>query len=167
MGVAWRDGLDGLEQFALCRKGQLLFGGVPGDRRAGMDGTGWQQQLSNIGSLLGQLRERHCARLTVIWDNAPAYFGEASEGVPADAGSEHCGCLTCRVTVRTSMPTRQSGAGPGRRRSLNLCLTTPGQGAKAGRQLPRWSGQPERGGHQRRCRTVLQSRASVLPRDSH
>ena len=38
----------GLDQPALGRKGQLLFGGVPGNRRGGMDGTGGQQQLCNL-----------------------------------------------------------------------------------------------------------------------
>ena len=34
----------------LWREGQLLFGGVLGDRRGGMDGTGGEQQQRNLGS---------------------------------------------------------------------------------------------------------------------
>ena len=48
-GAAWRAGLGGLKQPALWREGQLLLGGVPGDRRGGVDGAGGEQQLRNIG----------------------------------------------------------------------------------------------------------------------
>ena len=43
----------GLEQSEVRREGQLLLGGVLGDRRGGVDGAGGEQQLRNIGSLLG------------------------------------------------------------------------------------------------------------------
>ncbi len=52
-GCCGRAGLGGLDQPALRREGQLLFGGVLGDRRGGMDGTGGEQQLRNIGSFPG------------------------------------------------------------------------------------------------------------------
>ena len=48
MGAQRRASPGGLDQPALGRKGQLLFGGVPGNRRGGMDGTGGQQQLCNL-----------------------------------------------------------------------------------------------------------------------
>ena len=53
VGVAGRASLGGLEQPALRRKGQLLLGGMPGDGRGGLDGTGGEQQLRNLGCLLG------------------------------------------------------------------------------------------------------------------
>ena len=42
----------GLDQSALRGEGQLLLGSVPGDGGGGVDGTGGQQQLRNIGCLL-------------------------------------------------------------------------------------------------------------------
>ena len=42
-------GFGGLEQPALRREGQLLFGGLFGDGRGRMDGTGGKQQLRNLG----------------------------------------------------------------------------------------------------------------------
>ena len=102
---------------------------------------------SNSGTsaaFLGQLRERHSGRLNVIWDNAPAHRGEAVREYLRTPGL-NLGCLTCQVTVRTSMPVRRSGAGPGRRRPGTM-PGDQGQGAGAGWQLPRWSGQPERRG---------------------
>ena len=51
VGAAGRAGLGGLEQPALWREGQLLFGGLLGDRRGGMDGTGGEQQQRNLGRL--------------------------------------------------------------------------------------------------------------------
>ena len=41
------------QQPALWGEGQLLFGGLPGDRRGGVDGTGGQQQLRNLSRLPG------------------------------------------------------------------------------------------------------------------
>ena len=46
-----RAGFGGIDQPALWRKGQLLLGGMSGDGRGGMDGTGGQQQLRNLGRL--------------------------------------------------------------------------------------------------------------------
>ena len=43
--------LVGLEQPEVRGEGQLLFGGVPGDGRGGMDGTGGQQQQRDLGCL--------------------------------------------------------------------------------------------------------------------
>ena len=46
-----RAGFGGIDQPALWRKGQLLLGSMSGDGRGGMDGTGGQQQLRNLGRL--------------------------------------------------------------------------------------------------------------------
>ena len=122
---------------------------------------------SNSGTsaaFLGQLRERHSGRLNVIWDNAPAHRGEAVREYLRTPG------LNLRLfNLPGYSPDFNADeavwAGLGRRRPGTYAWG-PRSGAGAGRQLPRWSGQPERGG-KRRCRTVLQSRASALPRDSH
>ena len=42
-----------LQQSAVWRESQLLFGGVSGDGRGGMDGPGGKQQQRNLGSLFG------------------------------------------------------------------------------------------------------------------
>ena len=42
-----------LQQSAVGRESQLLFGGVSGDGRGGMDGPGGKQQQRNLGSLFG------------------------------------------------------------------------------------------------------------------
>ena len=44
-------GLGGLDQPSLWGEGQLLFGGVPGDRRCGVDGTARQRQRRDLGCL--------------------------------------------------------------------------------------------------------------------
>ena len=77
MGAPGRTGPGGLDQPAVRREGQLLFGGVLGDGRGGMDGTGGQQYSGTSVAFLEQLRRRHGGRLNVIWDNAPAHRGEA------------------------------------------------------------------------------------------
>ena len=42
-----------------------------------MDGPGGQQQLRDLGCLLGAVAGEASGRLNVIWDNAPAHRGEA------------------------------------------------------------------------------------------
>ena len=51
VGAQGRTRPGGLDQSALRREGQLLLGSVPGDGGGGVDGTGGQQQLRNIGCL--------------------------------------------------------------------------------------------------------------------
>ena len=83
----------------------------------------WMELEGNSNSetsavFLGQLRERHCGRLNVIWDNAPAHRGEAVREYLGTPGLHlslvnprfHEGRL-CQAIVRTSMPMRRSGAG--------------------------------------------------------
>ena len=77
----------GLDQPALGRKGQLLLGGVPGNRRGGMDGTGMGNSNSaTSATFLRQLREQHAGPLTVIWDNSPAHRGDALRAYLATPG---------------------------------------------------------------------------------
>ena len=46
-----------LQQSAVWRESQLLFGGVSGDGRCGMDGTGGKQQQRNLGSFFGPVAQ--------------------------------------------------------------------------------------------------------------
>ena len=77
-------GLGGLQQPALWREGQLLLGGVPGDRRGGVDGAGGEQQRRNLGCLSGATEgeapwaaERHLGqRSGAPWRGA--------QGIPED-----------------------------------------------------------------------------------
>ena len=85
MGARRRTCSGGLDQPALRREGQLLFGGVPGDGREpalAKAGVEWMELEGNSNSgtsvaFLAQLRERRPRPLRVIWDNAPAHRGEA------------------------------------------------------------------------------------------
>ena len=51
--VFTRASIGGLDQPEIRREGQLLFGGVRGDWRSGVDGTGGQQQRRDLGGLSG------------------------------------------------------------------------------------------------------------------
>ena len=75
----------GLDQPAVWREGQLLFGGVPGDGRGGMDGTGGQQQQWDLGCLPGTTeRKASGADAGHLGQRAgPSWRGDA--GVPQDA----------------------------------------------------------------------------------
>ena len=90
-------------------------------------------------AFLTQLRERHSGALNVIWDNAPAYRGEA---------------------VREYLQTPELNLRLG-----NLCL---GSKAKVQERVGNFlAGLTYRKEEvKRRCRTVLQSRAEALLRDS-
>ena len=115
---------------------------------------------SNSGTsvaFLTQLKEKHPGPLRVIWDNAPAHRGE-----------------TVREYLRTPEPElrlvnpREYGGGHWQ--------SVPGEQGGGAEPAPAWAG--ERVGKflaglssrkdevRRRCRTVLQSRAETLPRDS-
>ena len=83
-------GFGGFHQPKLRGEGQLLLGGVFGDRRGGVDGAGGKQQLGRLGrlpeategeasqALEGDLGQ--CSR--------PSWGGDA--GIPADARSGGC-----------------------------------------------------------------------------
>ena len=86
VGAAWRVGLGGLEQPALRREGQLLFGGLFGDGRGRMDGTGGKQQLRNLGGL-PEANEAEALRSAGgdLGQRAGAPW-RGGAGVPLDAG---------------------------------------------------------------------------------
>ena len=77
-----------LQQSAVWRESQLLFGGVSGDGRGGMDGPGGKQQQRNLGSLFGPVAPEALWAAQVIWDNAPAHRGEAVREFEAWPGAE-------------------------------------------------------------------------------
>ena len=122
---------------------------------------------SNSGTsvaFLEQLRWRHGGRLNVIWDNAPAHRGEAMRSYLKTPG------LNLRlVNLPSYSPdfnadeaiwgwAREEATG-------NLCLgTRAAVQARVGRFLDGLAGRRDE--VRRRCRTVLQSRAEALMRDS-
>ena len=123
---------------------------------------------SNSGTsaaFLGQLRERHGGRLNVIWDNAPAHRGEAVREYLRTPG------LNLRlVNLPSYSPdfnadeaiwgwAREEATG-------NLCLgTRAAVHERVSNFLAGLAGRKEDVKH--RCRTVLQSRADTLLRNSH
>ena len=91
MGAPGRASLGGLDQPALRREGQLLFGGVLGDRPGGVDGTGGEQQLRNVGSLPGAVEgeaQRSAERDLGQRAGPP---GRGGAGMAGQARSESCG----------------------------------------------------------------------------
>ena len=120
---------------------------------------------------LTQLKEKHPGPLRVIWDNAPAHRGEAVEYLRTpelelrrEPPCQARGRL-CRATARTATPMRLSGVGR-ERRPLAICAWAAGRRCRSG-SANSWPGLSSRKDEvRRRCRTVLQSRAETLPRDS-
>ena len=122
---------------------------------------------SNAGTSVGflkQLREKHPGPLRVIWDNAPAHRGEAMREYLRTPGLE-----LRLVNLPGYSPdfnadepiwgwAREEATG-------NLCLgSRPVVQEKVGKFLAGLSSRKDE--VKRRCRTVLQSRAETLPRDS-
>ena len=122
---------------------------------------------SNAGTsaaFLGQLRERRLGPLNVLWDNAPAHRGEAVRGFLATPG------LGLRLVnlpgYSPDFNADEAVWGWAREEAtVNLCL-----GSRAAVQervgnflagLASWRDEVRR-----RCRTVLQSKAAALLRDS-
>ena len=123
---------------------------------------------SNSGTsaaFLGQLRERHSGRLNVIWDNAPAHRGEAVREYLRTPG------LNLRLFnlpgYSPDFNADEAVWGWAREEATgNLCLGTKVKvQERVGSFLVGLANRKEE--VKRRCRTVLQSRASALPRDSH
>ena len=122
---------------------------------------------SNAGTsetFLRQLRERHLGPLNVIWDNAPAHRGEALREYLRTP------CLALRlVNLPGYSPdfngdeaiwgwVREEATG-------NLCLGSKAKvQERVGRFLAGLASRKEE--VKRRCRTVLQSKAEALVRDS-
>ena len=129
---------------------------------------------SNAGTsaaFLMQLKERHPGPLNVIWDNAPAHRGEAVREYLRTPGLAlrlvnprfHEGRL-CRATARTS--TEMAIWGWAREEATgNMCLGTKTRvQERVSHFLAGLVGRKEE--VKRRCRTILQSRAQSLLRDS-
>ena len=122
---------------------------------------------SNSGTsaaFLEQLRERHSGQLNVIWDNAPAHRGEAVREYLRTPG------LELRLVNLPGYSPDFNGDeaiwGWAREEATgNLCL---GSRAKVQERVGSFlAGLASRSGEvKRRCRTVLQSRAEALLRNS-
>ena len=132
-----------------------------------MDGTGGQQQPRNLAVLLAQLRERHPGPLNVIWDNAPAPLRQAQEW---RAVREYLWTPGLRlVNLPGYSPdfnadeaiwewAREEATG-------NLCLgSRVAVQERVGDFLAGLANRKDE--VQRRCRTILQSRAEALLRAS-
>ena len=118
---------------------------------------------SNSGTsaaFLDQLRKGHAGPLNVIWDNAPAHRGEAVREYLRTPELELR--LMNLPGYSPDFNADEAIWGWAREEATgNLCLGTKALVQAEGRQLPGRTGQPERRG-ERRCRTVLQSRAEAL-----
>ncbi len=170
--VSTRAGFGGLQQPALWRKGQLLLGGVPGDRGSGVDGAGREQQLRNIGRVPETVKReaRRAAecdlgqRTGAPWrvgagvpagtrpglaaDEPPFSRGQALPGYSPDGGADEAIWGWAREEA-----------------TGNLCLGTKALvKERVGNFLASLASRKEE--VKRRCRTVLQSRAEGLLRDS-
>ena len=116
-------------------------------------------------AFLGRLRESHGGRLNVIWDNAPAHRGEAVREYLLTPG------LNLRLMnlpgYSPDFNADEAVWGWAREEATgNLCLGTKALvQEKVGHFLEGLSGRKEE--VKRRCRTILQSRADTLLRDSH
>ena len=130
----------------------------------------WMELEGNSNSetsagFLKQLRERHGGRLNVIWDNAPAHRGEAVREYLGTSG------LNLRLINLPSYSPDFNGDeaiwGWAREEATgNLCLGT--RAAVQERVNSFLAGLNDRKGEvKRRCRTILQSRAEALVRNSH
>ena len=154
-----------LEQPEVRREGQLLFGGVFGDRRGGMDGAGGEQQLRNIGSLPGTVAGEAQRSSERDLDNAPAHRGEAVREYLRTPG------LNLRLFnlpgYSPDFNADEAVWGWAREEATgNLCLGTKVKvQERVGSFLVGLANRKEE--VKRRCRTVLQSRAGTLLLDSH
>ena len=130
----------------------------------------WMELEGNSNSetsagFLKQLRERHGGRLNVIWDNAPAHRGEAVREYLGTPG------LNLRLINLPGYSPDFNGDeaiwGWAREEATgNLCLGT--RAAVQERVDNFLAGLSNRKGEvKRRCRTILQSRAEALVRNSH
>ena len=172
MGAERGTGPGGLQQSQVRREGQLLLGGVSGDRRGGVDGTGGEQQRRNIGDLpeategdaLWAIERDLGQRAGAPWRGV--------EGVPADA---------MPGAAAGEPPFSRGQALPGyspdfngdeaiwgwarEEATGNLCLGSRSKvQERVGSFLAGLASRKEE--VKRRCRTVLQSKAEALVRDS-
>ena len=129
----------------------------------------WMELEGNSNSatsavFLRQLRERHAGPLNVIWDNAPAHRGEAVREYLRTPGL----CLRLMNLPAYSPDFNADEAVWGWVREEatgNLCLGTKSRvQERVGNFLAALVSRTDE--VKRRCRTVLQSRAETLPRDS-
>ena len=134
-----------------------------------MDGPGGKQQQRNLGSLFGPVTPEHSGPLQVIWDNAPAHGGEAVREYLRRPGlglrlvnlpgySPDFNAPDFNADEAIWGWAREEATG-------NLCLgSRAAVQERVGSFLARLTSRKDE--VKRRCRTVLQSRAESLLRDS-
>ena len=165
-------GLGGLQQSQVRREGQLLFGSMLADGRGGVDGTGGQQQLRDLGGLSGTTEGEALWAIERDLGQCPGAPWRGSAGISQDA----------RTGAAAGEPPFSRGqALPGyspdfngdeaiwgwarEEATGNLCLGTKAKvQERVGGFLAGLVGRQEE--VKRRCRTILQSRAQALLRDS-
>ena len=113
---------------------------------------------------MGNTGEKHPGPLRVIWDNAPAHRGEAMREYLRTPGLELR--LVNLPGYSPDFNADEAIWGWAREEATgNLCLgSRPVVQEKVGKFLAGLSSRKDE--VKRRCRTVLQSRAETLPRDS-
>ena len=170
VGAERDPGSGGLDQPAVWGEGQLLFGGLLGDGRGGVDGTGGQQQLRDLGGLPKPVAAEALWAIERDLGRCPGgALGKLRSGAAVREYLRTPGLELRLVNLPGYSPdfnadeaiwgwVREEATG-------NLCL-----GSKAAVQQRVGSflaGLASRSGEvKRRCRTALQSRAEALLPDS-
>ncbi len=173
-------GPGGLYQPTPGAEGQLLLGGVPGNRRGGGDGTGEQQVtttaphpdagVATSTAFLRQLRARHAEPLTVIWDNSPAHCGDALRAYLTKPGLRLC-LVNPVSSTGQALPSYSPDFNADeavwgwvrQEVTANLCLGTRAKvQEKVGNFFIQLAGRKAE--VKQRCRTVLQTRAEGMLR---
>ena len=166
VGVEGRAGPGGLHQPAPGREGQLLLGGVPGDRRGGGDGTGGQQQLRHLSRLPAAI-EGATHRTT---DRDLGQFASPRRGDALRAYLTTPGLNLCLVNLPSYSPDFNADEavwGWVRQEvTANLCLgTRAAVQEKVGDFFANLASRRDE--VKRRCRTVLQARVAELSGSAH
>ena len=172
VGAQGRAGPGGLDQPAVWGEGQPLFGIMLADGRGGVDGTGRQQQLRDLGDLSGTTEgealwaiERDLGQCPgAPWRGSAGISQDGMPGAAAGAPRFHEGRL-CRATARTSTWMRRSGAGR-ERRPLEICAWEAGPRCRRGSAAssPVWpAGAARSNGAAGRCCNRRPKRSCQIP----
>ena len=114
MGAQGRASAGGLHQSTVGREGLLLLGSLSGEWEVEAMEIAGNSNAETSTAFLQQLRENHPGPLVVIWDNGPAHRGEAIRSYLATPDL-HLRLVALPAYSQTSMPTKPSGTGPGKR----------------------------------------------------
>ena len=164
-------GSGGLQQSEAWREGQLLLGGVLGDRRGGMDGTGGEQQRRKLRGFLGTVAGEAPWAIERDLGQRAGAPGPGDAVIPGDpwpepeAGEPPFSRGQALPGYSPDFNADEAVWGWAREEATgNLCLGTK---ALVQERVGNFLGglTSRRDEVKRRCRTVLQSRAERLPRN--